>query len=270
MRNLFKKIDFFPKKKLGQNFLVSEYITKKIIEGADLKEDDIVLEIGPGLGALTIKIAEKVAKLIAIEKDVRLFEYLKENVRHLTNIELINEDFLKYDFKNNKGIKIIANLPYSISTEVLFRIIENKDVFSEAILTFQKEVAERILAKPSTKKYAPMTIFSNNLFQIDELFDISPNYFFPRPSVNSTVVKFTRREKQLVSPKDPTLFKKVVKVSFSTRRKTLVNCLSSLRLEKNTTKNILKEMGLDEKIRGEALDIYQFCDLTDKLSYYLT
>ncbi|MDE6429368.1 MAG: 16S rRNA (adenine(1518)-N(6)/adenine(1519)-N(6))-dimethyltransferase RsmA, partial [Malacoplasma sp.] len=187
-----KKNKFFASKKLGQNFLTNEIIKQKIVDSLNINDSDFVLEIGPGFGALTKLILKKSKNLTVIELDKRLVEFLKEE---FPNLKIINQDILKFDFNNLalNNYKIISNLPYSISSQIIFKILKHSN-FSEAILMVQKEMAERVVAKAGTKKYNNFTILLNLTSNITKLFNVSNSCFFPKPEVESTVIKFSKKE----------------------------------------------------------------------------
>ncbi|MDE5545559.1 MAG: 16S rRNA (adenine(1518)-N(6)/adenine(1519)-N(6))-dimethyltransferase RsmA, partial [Malacoplasma sp.] len=216
-----KKNKFFASKKLGQNFLTNEIIKQKIVDSLNINDSDFVLEIGPGFGALTKLILKKSKNLTVIELDKRLVEFLKEE---FPNLKIINQDILKFDFNNLalNNYKIISNLPYSISSQIIFKILKHSN-FSEAILMVQKEMAERVVAKAGTKKYNNFTILLNLTSNITKLFNVSNSCFFPKPEVESTVIKFSKKEN--FDFKNFDILEDFLKKCFLQKRKTLFNNL---------------------------------------------
>jgi 16S rRNA (adenine1518-N6/adenine1519-N6)-dimethyltransferase len=266
LKELFLKYNFTPRKSLGQNFLVCDKTRDKIIGFCDLRKSDTVLEIGPGFGILTREILKNVEKLILVEKDYKIFQYLHENINH-ENILLIYEDILDFNFRalNLNNFKIISALPYSISSQIVFKIIENKEYIKECFLIFQKEVALRLLASPYSKDYGPLSIFLQRDFDVIKLLDIDKSKFYPEPKINSTFIKFTKRDVSFVNIKDEVFFKRIVKLAFGMRRKTLLNNLKSLKITRDKIINILNELGYNENVRAEEIDIKNFSLLCDKL-----
>ena len=260
-----------PRKGLGQHFLVDPNILNKVIRTAQVGKGDIVLEVGPGLGEMTLALARLVKKVIAIEIDSKLVTILKEKVKDYGNVEVVKSDILKVDFKNfykreGQPIKVVANLPYQISTPLLFHFIELKEFFSTLTLMLQKEVAERMVAPPGGKDYGPLSIFVQSFLDISIRFFIKPSAFFPPPKVESAVVHMAFREKPVVELEDEKWFKKVVKGCFSYRRKTLANALkhSELSLPESIELKMMA-IGIDPRRRPETLTIQEFASLAKVL-----
>jgi 16S rRNA (adenine1518-N6/adenine1519-N6)-dimethyltransferase len=266
-----REFGLFPKKSLGQHFLVDRNILDKVIQTAQAEKEDVVLEIGPGLGEMTLALAHQVKKVIAIEIDQKLVAILNKKIKKFPNVEVVKSDILKVDFKHffeKKGhpIKVVANLPYQISTPLLFRFIESKEVFSTFTLMLQKEVAERIVAPTGRKEYGPLSIFIQIFLDPSILFFIRPSAFFPPPKVESALVHMVWKKKPIVTEQNKDWFKKVVKACFGYRRKTLVNALkhSDLSLPASVEPKI-ESIGIDPRRRPETLTIQEFLNLAEAL-----
>jgi 16S rRNA (adenine1518-N6/adenine1519-N6)-dimethyltransferase len=265
------KYGLFPQKRLGQHFLVDRNILDKVIQTAQAKKEDVVLEIGPGFGEMTFALAHQVKKVIAIEIDQKLVAILNEKIKKFPNVEVVKSDILKVDFKHffekeGHPIKVVANLPYQISTPLLFRFIESKAVFSTFTLMLQKEVAERMVAPTGRKEYGPLSIFIQIFLDASILFFIRPSAFFPPPKVESALVHMVWKEKPMVTDPNKEWFKKVVKACFGYRRKTLVNALkhSDLSLPASIEPK-MKSIGIDPRRRPETLTIQEFISLAEVL-----
>ena len=266
------------KKSFGQNFLTDTNILQKIVDTAEIDKNVNVIEIGPGIGALTEFLAENAAEVVAFEIDERLVPILEDTLRDHDNIKVINEDVLKADlqtrvkeFKNpNLPIKVVANLPYYITTPILMHLIESKIPFAEFVVMMQKEVADRISAEPNTKAYGSLSIAVQYYMTAKVAFVVPRTVFVPAPNVDSAILKMTRREQPLVEVKDEDFFFRVSKISFVHRRKTLWNNLTSHfgKSEEVKTKleHALEYANIKPSIRGEALSIPDFARLSDALS----
>ncbi len=255
------------KKKFGQNFLIDNNIIQKIIEAVDVQNDDIIIEIGPGLGALT-QFLFAAKKLIAIEIDRDLTKILNERFGARTNFEIINADVLKLNLNelvnSHEHVKIVSNLPYYISTAVITKCLELKNLDSITVMV-QKEVGDRIFALPSTKSYGSLSVLAQFYSDLEVVTKVSPNCFIPRPNVESSVIKFTMKNENHHGIDEKFLFE-FVRCAFSKRRKTLVNCLSdSHGLSKQKITDILIQNNLDKNIRGEALSLELFISLSMQL-----
>jgi len=244
-----------PKKKLGQHFLTDLNIAKKISETLDYKNYDHVLEIGPGMGVLTKFIIQRKTPFV-VELDIELVEYLNNNFPELKG-KIIKEDFLKLDLKNifNKPFAIIGNFPYNISSQIVFKVIDNRSIIPFFSGMFQKEVAQRICEPPGSKKYGILSVLCQLFFVTDYLFSVSPNVFNPKPKVESGVIQMRRKEKKSLGCNEKLLFH-VVKTSFQQRRKTLRNSLKTLSLPKNLTEDSIFD------VRPESLNCEAFVKLT--------
>lgn len=263
--------DLTPRKRWGQHFLVDRNILNKVVRAAGLGKGDAVLEIGPGLGEMTLALARQVKKVIAVEIDRQLVKILKEKTAGFSNIMVLEGDVLKISFEQlyrhgNQQLKVVANLPYQISTPVLFRFIGSRDLFSSLTLMLQREVAERMIASPGGKDYGPLSIFTQSVSDLSIQFYIKPSAFFPPPKVESAVIHMVWKEKPFVRPEEEGWFKKVVKGCFSYRRKRLINALryADLPLPENLEKRIEK-VGIDSQRRPETLTIQEFVYLADAL-----
>ncbi len=271
IRQELKEYGLIPKKGLGQHFLIDRNILNKMIRMAHVNENDVILEIGPGLGEMTIGLAKKVKKVVAIEIDPNLAEILKKKVTDCPNIEIVKGDILKVDFNKllhheNDPVKVVANLPYQISTPLLFRFIESREIFSTLNLMLQKEVAERLVALPGRKEYGPLSIFVQMVSNLSILFFVEPTAFFPPPKVESAVIQMSWKEKPTAEVNDEAWFKKIVKGCFGYRRKTLANALkhSGLPLPPDMDLRI-KKIGVDPQRRPETLSIQEFANLSEIL-----
>jgi 16S rRNA (adenine1518-N6/adenine1519-N6)-dimethyltransferase len=266
-----KEYGLFPKKSLGQHFLVDRNILNKVIRTAEVEKGDVVLEVGPGLGEMTLALADQAKKVIAVEIDSKLALILKQRVRDFSNVEVVKSDILKVDFgqffrKERHPIKVVANLPYQITTPLLFRFIESKEAFSILTLMLQKEVAERMVASPGRKEYGPLSIFIQMFSDVSIRFFIKPSAFFPPPKVESAVVHMSFKEKPVVKIEDEEWFKKVVKGCFGYRRKTLMNALkhSGLPLPQSIESR-MERIGIDPRRRPETLTIQDLVHLAEAL-----
>ena len=272
---LMKKYGISANKSLGQNFLIDDEAVENIVEAANLSNNDMVIEIGPGLGTLTAKLLEKAGKVISIELDDRMIEILNDRFSLYDNFMLLHEDVLKVDLnklideniENMKSVKIVANLPYYITTPIIMKLLEDNLNIESITVMIQKEVADRITAIPGEKKSGAITYSVYYYAEAKEVCFVSKDCFIPAPEVNSEVINLHIRGERAVKVKSEEMFFKVIKASFMQRRKTLLNGLvnSSIAKDKETGKSLLKDIGLPENIRGENLSIEQFAKLADEL-----
>ncbi len=260
-----------PRKRWGQHFLVDRNILNKVVRAAELEKGDVILEIGPGMGEMTLALARQVNKVIAVEIDRELVKILKEKTADFPNIIVIEGDILKISFEalyrqGHQQLKVVANLPYQISTPLLFGFIESRDLFSTLTLMLQREVAERMIASPGGKDYGPLSIFTQSVSDLSIQFYIKPSAFFPPPKVESAVIHMVWKERPLVRGEEEGWFKKVVKGCFGYRRKRLINALrhADLLLPEDLEKRIEK-IGIDSQRRPETLTIQEFARLADAL-----
>lgn len=276
-RAILERHGFTFKKSFGQNFLTDTNILQKIVDTAELDKEVNVIEIGPGIGALTEFLAENAAEVMAFEIDDRLVPILADTLRDFDNVTVINEDILKADlqahiqnFKNPElPIKVVANLPYYITTPILMHLIESKIPFSEFVVMMQKEVADRISAQPNTKAYGSLSIAVQYYMTAKVAFVVPRTVFVPAPNVDSAILKMVRRSELLVAVKDEDFFFKVARLSFVHRRKTLWNNLTgtfgkSEEVKERLTR-ALEQADIKPSVRGEALSIADFARLSDAL-----
>ena len=270
---ILKKYNLSANKKLGQNFLIDDDIIQNIIDAAELKETDLVIEIGPGLGTLTSKLLEKAGKVIAIELDEKMLKVLNDRFSLYNNFILINNDVLKVDLKEIieenleqlKSVKIVANLPYYITTPIIMKLLESKLKIETITVMVQKEVADRITATPGDKLSGAITYSVDYYAKAEEVVFVSKSCFMPSPEVDSAVIKLEIRKEPKVNVLNEEMFFKVIKASFMQRRKTLINGLMNSGIIKDREKlnAILKEANIDSNIRGEKLTIEQFANLSN-------
>lgn len=263
-----------PKKHLGQNFLTNDAVKNRILDSCCLSENDDVLEIGAGTGALTHGLARRCRRLYAVEIDKGLCGILEDNLDHCDNVDLICGDILKIrlnDFskkKNMEKLKAVGNLPYYITTPIIEWLISNKDSISDIFIMVQKEYAQRIFSKPSTKSYGALTLYVNYNFKPRLLFRISKGSFYPRPGVDSVFIKLDILTKPPVHVKDEGLFFKLIRSSFNQRRKTLLNSLAAggiLKGDKKALDIALGRAGISSQRRGESLSMEEFAQLANQL-----
>jgi 16S rRNA (adenine1518-N6/adenine1519-N6)-dimethyltransferase len=251
------------RKRLGQNFLFDPSILLKIIRAADLSGDDTVVEIGPGPGRLTRLLAERVSKVVAIELDRVLYDTLREDLTDLNNIDLVLGDALEFPYERLERFKVVANIPYYITTPIIFRLIEADQALESMTLTIQKEVAERIVAKPGGKDYGVLSIGAQFHTEPELKFIIPKEAFRPVPKVDSAVIHMKMLKEPPVSVLDKALFFRLVRASFSQRRKTLSN---SLKAFGGDIRDVLLRTGIDPGRRPETLSLEEFARISDALS----
>lgn len=251
------------RKRLGQNFLFDPSILLKIIRAADLSGDDTVVEIGPGPGRLTRLLAERVSKVVAIELDRILYDTLREDLTDLNNIDLVLGDALEFPYERLERFKVVANIPYYITTPIIFRLIEAGQALESMTLTIQKEVAERIVAKPGGKDYGVLSIGAQFHTEPELKFIIPKEAFRPVPKVDSAVIHMKMLKEPPVSVLDKALFFRLVRASFSQRRKTLSN---SLKAFGGDIRDVLLRTGIDPGRRPETLSLEEFARISDALS----
>ena len=263
IKRIMAENDLIFHKGLGQNFLFDEHYLNAIVDSGNITKDDVVIEIGPGLGVLTTRIAEKAQQVYAIEIDSKIAEVLVKLTADYSNVEIINQDVLKFDLnqitQKHDSVKIIANLPYYITTPIVMKILEETTNIKSIVIMIQKEVAERLVAKHNTKDYGAITLAIDYYADASIKFTVPSGAFVPAPKVESAVVNLDILDKKRVSVSDEKLFFRIIKAAFGQRRKTLVNALSNnLSCGKDEIKNILAELDISETIRGEALSIYDY------------
>ena len=274
---ILQKYNFMFQKKFGQNFLIDTHVLDKIIGAAGITTDDMVLEVGPGIGTMTQYLCESARKVIAVEIDKNLIPILEnDTLKDYDNVRVINEDILKLDINklvneenDGKPIKVVANLPYYITTPIVMGLFESHVPIESITIMVQKEVADRMQVGPGTKDYGALSLAVQYYAKPEIVANVPPNCFMPRPNVGSAVIKLTRHEKPPVDVKDEALMFKLVRAAFNQRRKTLQNSINNspeLHLSKEQVVQALDEMGLSQTIRGEALSLAQFAELSNKLS----
>lgn len=270
-----KKYEFAFQKKFGQNFLIDGHVLDKIIAAAEVTKEDCVVEIGPGIGTLTQYLAEAARNVISIEIDKMLIPILQETLADYDNVTVINQDVLKTDLQelvreHNEGrpVKVVANLPYYITTPIIMNLFESRLPVSSVTVMVQKEVAQRMQAGPGTKDYGALSL-AVQYFAVPYIAaNVPPNCFMPRPRVGSAVIRLTRHEKPPVEVADEQAMFQIIRASFNQRRKTLVNSLHNSPQISKTKEEILRaleQMGLSQTVRGEALTLEQFARLADLL-----
>ena len=274
-KEIIKKYQFNFQKKFGQNFLIDSHVLRKIIAGAGVTGEDMVLEIGPGIGTMTQYLAEAAREVVAVEIDRNLIPILGETLRDYPNVTVINDDILKLDIcalaqEHNGGrpIKVVANLPYYITTPIIMGLFESHVPIDNVTVMVQKEVARRMEAMPGTKDYGALSVAVQYYASPYIVANVPCNCFMPRPNVDSAVIRLTCHEKPPVAVDDEHLMFRIVRAAFNQRRKTLVNALSNspeLELSKAQIQEALEEMGLSPTVRGEALTLEQFAQLAQKL-----
>lgn len=272
---IIQKYNFDFQKRFGQNFLIDEHVIEKIIRSANLTKEDCILEIGPGIGTMTQYLAESAGKVIAVEIDKNLIPILEDTLSGYSNIMIINEDILKVDInalaeEHNQGkpIKVVANLPYYITTPIIMGLFESHVPLESITVMVQKEVADRMKVGPGTKDYGALSLAVQYYAAPEIVANVPANCFIPRPNVGSAVIKLKRYKEPPVKTKDEKKLFLIIRASFNQRRKTLVNSLKNsaeLSYNRESIENALEQMELPLTIRGEALNLEQFARLTDIL-----
>ena len=270
-----KKHGFDFQKKFGQNFLIDAHVLEKIMDAAEITKEDCVLEIGPGIGTMTQYLAERAGKVLAVEIDDNLIPILQETLSMYDNVQIIHADVLKLNLdelvqKENEGkpIKVVANLPYYITTPIIMGLFENHVPLYNITVMVQKEVADRMQAGPGTKDYGALSLAVQYYAKPYIVANVPPNCFIPRPNVASAVIRLTRYEEPPVKVQDERMMFRLIRASFNQRRKTLVNGIGNaaeVPYTKEQTAQALKKLSLSPTIRGEALTLEQFAALSDTL-----
>jgi len=286
-RKSLREENLAPKKQLGQNFLVHKATAVAVANCGKISKDDIIIEVGVGLGALTQPIAEQAKRVIGLEIDRGIVRFHTEKEDLPENVTLLHQDILKADFdelyrQSQANLKIMANLPYSISNPFLFTLIENREKMDWATIMLQKEVADRLTASPNTKQYGIPTVLLKSCATVQSLLTLKPKEFHPRPKIDSVVVRIEFKESNLATDEtyDWSLFQQIVRTAFSQRRKTLLNTLSAgnffheqcegdKKAGKQLTKEVINQAGIKESLRAEVLDLEQFINLSRAFSAQL-
>ena len=273
-KEVVQKHNFKFSKSLGQNFLIDTNVIDRILEGARVKEGDYVIEVGPGIGTLTKEMGRSAEKVVAIEIEKTLIPILEETLEDFPNIEVINQDILKVNVQelvkeklNGGPVKLVANLPYYITTPIVMKFLEEDIPVTDIVVMVQKEVADRMNAKPNTKDYGALSVAVQYYCDTEIVAKAPRHMFMPQPNVDSTVIGLHVREEQIYHVDNEDIFFKTVKASFGQRRKTLLNSLGGLGfLSKDQIKEALKEANIDEKRRGETLSIEEFASLSNAVN----
>ena len=274
---ILNKYQFIFQKRFGQNFLIDTHVLEKIIKSAEITKEDVVLEIGPGIGTMTQYLCENAREVIVVEIDKNLIPILEnDTLAEYDNVTIINEDILKVDLnalvqeKNDgKRIKVVANLPYYITTPIIMGLFEQGVPLQNITVMVQKEVADRMQAKPNSKDYGALSLAVQYYAKPYIVANVPPNCFMPRPNVGSAVIRLTLHEQPPVKVADEHFLFAIIRAAFNQRRKTLVNALTNaneLQLTKDVVQTALEQMGLSATIRGEALSLEQFAQLCDIMS----
>ncbi|MGQ0667201.1 MAG: 16S rRNA (adenine(1518)-N(6)/adenine(1519)-N(6))-dimethyltransferase RsmA [Nitrospiraceae bacterium] len=250
-------------KRLGQNFLIDPNIVRKIVALAGIAPDDNVLEIGPGRGILTEALCRAAGRVTAVEVDPRLHAYLSQREAEFPNLTLVLDDAMHYPMETFPvGTVVVANLPYYLSTPLLFRLLDRRERFPRMVLMLQDEVADRLVAKPGSSNYGVLSVMAQYAAQITRAFKVSAQCFRPRPEVGSAVVLLTNRERRELSPEEEPTFTALVKAAFAHRRKTLVNSLKDEGHDQKSVIEVLRSYSLSPTTRAEILSVEQFIELT--------
>ena len=273
---ILQKYNFMFQKRFGQNFLIDTRVLDKIISASGITKDDMILEVGPGIGTMTQYLCESARKVVAVEIDKNLIPILEnDTLKEYDNVRVINEDILKLDINklveeenDGKPIKVVANLPYYITTPIIMGLFESHVPIESITIMVQKEVADRMQVGPGTKDYGALSLAVQYYAKPEIIANVPPNCFMPRPNVGSAVIKLTRHEQVPVEVKDEKLMFKLIRAAFNQRRKTLQNSINNspeLNLNKEQVVEALDKMGLSQTIRGEALSLEQFATLANYL-----
>ncbi len=254
-------------KRLGQNFLIDQNIVRKIVAAAELTPDDTVLEIGPGRGILTDALAQAARRVVAIEIDAELYRLLRGRQPGWKNVELICADALVHPFETLPAGVVVANLPYYISTPLLFKLLEHRRQFRRLVLMLQNEVADRLVAKAGEAEYGVLSVMTQYAAEVKKAFKVSANCFRPRPDVGSAVVVLRPRPQPLLSPQEEPGFSALVKAGFAHRRKTLPNSLRDEGYEPSLVTEVVTAMKLMPTVRAETLTLEQFMELASRLAH---
>ena len=253
-------------KRYGQNFLINQDIVDEIIEKSEINNNDVVIEIGPGLGTLTKALAAVAKKVIAVELDENMVKILNERPLG-NNIEIIHDDILKVDLKSiidtNESVKVVANLPYYITTPIIMTLLENKYNLKSITVMVQKEVGRRVCSEPGSKEYGAITVSVKYYSDAKIIIDVPKDNFLPAPEVDSCVIKLDIRKNPIVNLNDEKLFFEIIKNGFCQRRKTILNSLTTNGITKDKLKDILAKLELSEKLRVEDLSIYDFANISN-------
>ena len=271
-KNIMKKYNIKPNKSLGQNFLINSEVVENIVQSSDITKDDMIIEIGPGLGVLTKYLLEKAKKVVCIELDTKMVKILQDRFSEYDNIEIINTDVLKINLneiiEKNKGkirkVKVVANLPYYITTPIIMKLLEDKLDIESITVMIQKEVADRLIEIPGGKNTGAITYTVYYYCTSKKIMEVPNTSFIPEPEVTSEIIKMELRDKPAVDVKNPQIMFRIIKSAFMQRRKTLLNALTNANvfINKEQGINTLKELNLKENVRAEELTIQDFSNIT--------
>lgn len=271
-QELVKKYNFRFSKSLGQNFLIDDSVLNDIVKGADVNSEDLVIEIGPGVGTLTAQLLNKAKRVVSIELDSDLIPILQQELGEHPNFSLIHKDALKVDFNevigDEKSVKLVANLPYYVTTPIIVNLLKEGYNFKSLTIMIQKEVAERIDAEPNCKEYGSLSLLVQYYCNTEIIRKVAPSSFMPRPKVESIVIRLDRLEEPKVKVMDEKLMFEIIRSSFNMRRKTLWNGVKNIGLDKEDLKKAFEEAEIDPKRRGETLSLEEFARLSDKIYEY--
>ena len=270
---VIQKYQFAFQKRFGQNFLIDAHVLEKIVSAAGITKDDCVLEIGPGIGTMTQYLAESAGQVIAVEIDTNLLPILADTLKDYSNVKVINQDILKVDinelvkeYNNGRPIKVVANLPYYITTPIIMGLFESNVPIDNITVMVQKEVADRMQVGPRSKDYGALSLAVQYYASPYIVANVPPNCFIPRPNVGSAVIRLTRYQEPPVQVKDPKLMFKLIRASFNQRRKTLQNGLNNspeISFSKEEITKAIESLGVSPSVRGEALSLEQFAQLAN-------
>lgn len=270
---VIQKYQFAFQKRFGQNFLIDAHVLEKIVSAAGITKDDCVLEIGPGIGTMTQYLAESAGQVIAVEIDTNLLPILTDTLKEYSNVKVINQDILKVDinelvkeYNNGRPIKVVANLPYYITTPIIMGLFESNVPIDNITVMVQKEVADRMQVGPGSKDYGALSLAVQYYASPYIVANVPPNCFIPRPNVGSAVIRLTRYQEPPVQVKDPKLMFKLIRASFNQRRKTLQNGLNNspeISFSKEEITKAIESLGVSSSVRGEALSLEQFAQLAN-------
>lgn len=270
---VIQKYQFAFQKRFGQNFLIDAHVLEKIVSAAGITKDDCVLEIGPGIGTMTQYLAESAGQVIAVEIDTNLLPILTDTLKDYSNVKVINQDILKVDinelvkeYNNGRPIKVVANLPYYITTPIIMGLFESNVPIDNITVMVQKEVADRMQVGPGSKDYGALSLAVQYYASPYIVANVPPNCFIPRPNVGSAVIRLTRYQEPPVQVKDPKLMFKLIQASFNQRRKTLQNGLNNspeISFSKEEITKAIESLGVSPSVRGEALSLEQFAQLAN-------
>jgi len=268
-QEIIKKYNFRCSRSLGQNFLVDDVVLNEIVDGAEVNKNDLVIEIGPGVGSLTAVLLGKAKKVVAIELDDELIPILEAELGDQENLTLLHNDALKVDYNeligDEKSVKLVANLPYYVTTPIIIKLLKEDYKFTSLTIMIQKEVAERINAEPDCREYGAISLLVQYYCTTKILATVSPSSFVPRPTIDSVVIRLDRLEERRVKVKDEELMFKIIRNSFNMRRKTLWNGTKFLGVEKEALLGAYEKANIDPKRRGETLSLEEFATLTDRI-----